>query len=221
MNEKKSTPIFLSLRALSVCALSVCALGSGAALATAADIGAEAEKAALQNTIDTCATCHGKNGRSVSPTFPNLAAQTKPYLVAQLTAFRDQKRADPDAQAYMWGMASQLSDTTIDSLADYFSAQPPIPPSNHPGNAALIAQGKKLFDEGIPASGVPACASCHGGAAAGLALFPRLAGQHAPYLYKQLLVIQSVLRTAPVMHGVIKDLTRDQMQAVVAYLESI
>ena len=51
--------------------------------------------------------------------------------------------------------------------------------------------------------------------------FPRLAGQHAPYLLKQLLVIQSVLRTAPVMHGVIKDLTKDQMQAVVAYLESI
>jgi hypothetical protein len=30
-----------------------------------------------------------------------------------------------------------------------------------------------------------------------------------------------VLRTAPVMHGVIKDLTRPQMEAVVAYLESI
>lgn len=38
---------------------------------------------------------------------------------------------------------------------------------------------------------------------------------------RQLLVIQSVLRTAPVMHGVIKDLTKDQMQAVVAYLESM
>jgi hypothetical protein len=40
-------------------------------------------------------------------------------------------------------------------------------------------------------------------------------------LLKQLLVIQSALRTAPVMHGVIKDLSRDQMEAVVAYLESI
>jgi cytochrome c553 len=210
-----------SLAALTVCALSVGTLAFGARPATAADIGADAEKAALQKTIETCATCHGKNGRSISPTFPNLAAQTKPYLVAQLSAFRDQKRADPDAQAYMWGMASQLTDATIDSLADYFSAQAPIPPVSHPGNPALVAEGKKLFDEGIPAAGVPACASCHGATAAGLTIFPRLAGQHAPYLYKQLLVIQSVLRTAPVMHGVIKDLTRDQMQAVVAYLESI
>jgi hypothetical protein len=30
-----------------------------------------------------------------------------------------------------------------------------------------------------------------------------------------------VLRIAPVMHGVIKDLTKDQMQSLVAYLESI
>jgi cytochrome c553 len=38
---------------------------------------------------------------------------------------------------------------------------------------------------------------------------------------KQLLVIQNALRNAPVMHGVVKDLTRDQMLAVTAYLESI
>jgi hypothetical protein len=38
---------------------------------------------------------------------------------------------------------------------------------------------------------------------------------------KQLLVIQSALRNAPVMHGVVKDLTREQIQAVVACLESI
>ena len=84
-----------------------------------------------------------------------------------------------------------------------------------------MAQGKQLFEQGVPARQIPPCASCHGPHAEGLASFPRLAGQHAPYLLKQLIVIQSVLRTAPVMHGVIKDLTRDQMQAVVVYLESI
>ena len=54
-----------------------------------------------------------------------------------------------------------------------------------------------------------------------MATFPRLAGQHAPYLLKQLLVIQNALRNAPVMHGVVKELTNDQIQAVVLYLESI
>ncbi len=72
-----------------------------------------AQKAALDKTIETCGTCHGVNGRSTAPTFPNLAAQTAPYIELQLHAFKDQTRADPDAQAYMWGMASQLSDSTI------------------------------------------------------------------------------------------------------------
>src|ERR1700722_16506239 len=179
----------------------------------------EAQKTTLRKNIETCSTCHGLNGRSVAPTFPNLAAQTAPYIELQLHAFKDQTRADPDAQAYMWGMASQLDDASISGLAAYFSKQSAAAGKN--GNATLIAQGKQIFVEGVPGRQIPACASCHGAQAQGNGPFPRLAGQHAPYLLKQLLVIQSVLRTAPVMHGVIKDLTRDQMQAVVAYLESV
>jgi cytochrome c553 len=186
---------------------------------TTADVAGDAQKAAVRKTVETCGTCHGVNGRSVSPTFPNLAAQQAPYIELQLKAFKDQSRADPDAQAYMWGMASQLSDSMISALAGYFAAQPAAP--GKAGNSALIAQGKQLFEEGVPSRQIPPCASCHGARAEGVAIFPRLAGQHAAYLLKQLLVIQSVLRTAPVMHGVIKDLSKDQMQAVVAYLESI
>lgn len=178
-----------------------------------------AQQATLQKAIHTCGICHGDNGRSTSPTFPNLAAQQPAYLELQLKAFKNQTRADPDAQAYMWGMASQLNDATISALSNYFSTQPAVPARG--GTSSLIAEGKHLFEEGVPASAIPPCASCHGAKAEGNAVFPRLAGQHAPYLLKQLLVIQSVLRTAPVMHGVIKDLTKDQMQAVVAYLESI
>jgi cytochrome c553 len=193
--------------------------GSVCMISLGADRPSDAPNASLQTSIDTCAACHGAKGQSISPTFPNLAAQLAPYIETQLKAFKDQSRADPDAQAFMWGMASQLSDDKISALAAYFAAQPATP--GHAGNAKLIAQGKTLFDEGVPARGIPPCASCHGAHAEGQAVFPRLAGQHAPYLLKQLLVIQSVLRTAPVMHGVIKDLTKDQMQAVVAYLESI
>src|SRR3984893_2886976 len=198
---------------------SICAGGMAHSADVAADTTTDSQKAALRKTVETCGTCHGVNGRSVSPTFPNLAGQQAPYLELQLKSFKDQSRADPDAQAYMWGMASQLSDATISALAGYFAAQPAAP--GRGGNSALIAQGKHVFEEGVPARQIPPCASCHGAHGEGMATFPRLAGQHAPYLLKQLLVIQSVLRTAPVMHGVIKDLTKDQMQAVVVYLESL
>ena len=200
-------------------AASMSLIGIARGAEVAADAATDAQKTVLRKTVETCGTCHGVNGRSVSPTFPNLAAQLAPYIELQLKAFKDQSRADPDAQAYMWGMAAQLSDSMISALAGYFAAQAAAP--GKAGNSALIAQGKHLFEEGVPARQIPPCASCHGAHAEGLASFPRLAGQHAPYLLKQLLVIQSALRTAPVMHGEIKDLTKDPMLAVVAYLESI
>ena len=180
---------------------------------------AESNRATLKVVVESCSTCHGPNGRSVAPTFPILAAQRASYLELQLHAFKEQTRADPDAQAYMWGMAAPLSDSMISELAAYYAKQPAA--AGHPaGSASLVARGKQIFEEGVPAKQIPACATCHGAHAEGMASFPRLAGQHAPYLLKQLLVIQSVLRTAPVMHGVIKDLTKDQMEAVVVYLAS-
>jgi|SRR5580700_256908 cytochrome c553 len=194
-------------------------MGGAYSAEVSTEVMTKGQTATLQKTIETCGACHGVNGRSVSPTFPNLAAQTAPYIELQLHAFKDQTRADPDAQAYMWGMASQLNDASISELASYFSKQPAA--QGRRGDAAAIVQGKRIFEEGVPARQIPPCASCHGAQAEGKGPFPRLAGQHGPYLLKQLLVIQNVLRTAPVMHGVIKDISRDQMQAVAAYLESL
>jgi len=92
-----------------------------------ADVSARAQdnSAALNLIRRECSTCHGPQGISVSPTFPNLAAQTKQYLDAQLKAFRDRSRADPHAQAFMWGMAAQLTDDTIKQMAEFFAQQPP------------------------------------------------------------------------------------------------
>jgi len=187
--------------------------------ASAQDLAPQARRAADQLAATTCSTCHGTAGRSVSPTFPNLAAQTAPYIEEQLKAFRDQSRADPDAEAYMWGMASQLNDATIAALAAHYAAQ--APPSGHMSDPKRVARGKGIFHEGIPSQGIPACATCHGPQAQGNGPFPRLAGQHADYLLKQLLVIQNVLRLAPVMHGVIQNLSREQMRDLSEYLESI
>jgi cytochrome c553 len=198
-------------------AVAICTLSSSAVQAV--DVAPELARSAQQLAATTCANCHGVSGRSTSPTFPNLAAQTAPYLQAQLHAFRDQTRADPDALAYMWGMASQLSDPTIEAISAYYAMQAAPPPKS--GDEKLMARGKQIFEEGIAAQGIPACATCHGPQARGNNIFPRLAGQHAAYLVKQMLVIQSALRAAPVMHGVIKDLPQEQMRAVATYLESI
>jgi cytochrome c553 len=187
--------------------------------AFAADVAPTAQQAAEKVANKTCVVCHGTGGRNSSSPFPNLAAQTAPYLEAQLKAFRDQRRADPDAQAYMWSVASGLNDSMISGLAAYYSAQPPA--HGQSGDAKLVAAGKVIFEKGMPDEGIPACNLCHGANGEGKTIYPRVAGQHAPYLLKQILLIQNALRVAPVMHGVIKDLTRDEMLAVTAYVASI
>jgi len=166
-----------------------------------------------------CSACHGIEGRSVSPVFPRLAGQQSAYIMLQIDAFRGHLRADPNAQAYMWGMSSQLGDDTIKELADYYAAQKPVP--GQPGESKLVAAGAEIYVNGIPAQGVPACASCHGANAEGAAAFPRLGGQHVDYLVAQLQGFQSGLRSnAPIMLTVVRSLTAEQIKAVAVYAAS-
>jgi len=185
----------------------------GAAAATpAADA---AEKLATQ----VCVSCHGAGGNSISPMFPTLAAQQPLYVVAQIKAFRGQTRGEPEAHDYMLGMATLIDDATAEALAQYFAHQP-APPGT-PGDNVVVARGKQLYEGGVPDRGIAACASCHGVTASGMSIFPRLAGQHAAYVTKQLRAIQSKLRASPVMHGIIKDLKPDEMNALAAFVQSL
>lgn len=167
--------------------------------------------------VTVCGTCHGRDGNSVFPKFPRLAGQQPGYVAAQLKAFRAQTRGDSDAIAYMWGMSAQLDDGTIEALATWYASQPALPESK--ADPALVAQGREIYLKGIPAQGVPACVTCHGADAHGTAEFPRLAGQHATYILKQLGAFQSNMRNVAIMHGVAMNLQRPEMQAVAAYLE--
>ena len=174
---------------------------------------------ARELAIGVCGTCHGVDGNSKNPMFPRLAGQHVWYLEQQLKEFRDHSRGDPYAVAYMWGMAGQLSNATIAALAHYFSRQKPGPGTPHP--AAVTAEGNQIYHHGIPSQGLPACAACHGPAALGSKSFPRLAGQHAEYILKQLASFRSNMRKVAIMHGVASTLHSRQMQAVADYLESL
>ena len=186
-----------------------------------ADVSARAQdnSAAVNLIRRECSTCHGPQGISVSPTFPNLAAQTRQYLDAQLKAFRDRSRADPHAQAFMWGMAAQLTDDTIKQMAEFFAQQPP--PRGETADKAEVAAGEKIYQGGIEKQDVPACMSCHGDKAQGNELFPRLAGQRRNYLEKQLEAFSASLRANEIMHENSKKLTARQISELAAYLSSL
>ena len=168
----------------------------------------------------TCSQCHGDRGISTAPLFPNLAAQDKDYLVTQLKDFRDHKRSDAHAQAYMWGMANPLTDDVIENVATYFAALPPAP-GNKDEDATEVAAGNKIFENGITSEAVPACTACHGDTAAGTSTIPRLAGQHREYLAAQILAFRSDQRQNAIMHGNVAKITDDQIREVAAYLSSL
>jgi len=183
------------------------------------DSDASTRAAAQRIAIGTCATCHGWRGHSIAPKFPVLAGQHANYLLAQLQAFRAQTRGDPDALGYMWGMAAPLDDTIMAALASYYSQQ--APQAGERGDAALMARGMQLYQNGDSAGGIPPCAACHGPHGEGTDMFPRLAGQHVEYLMKQLRSFQNNLRNVAVMHGVAQGLRVADMRAVATYLQSL
>jgi len=188
------------------------------ALGTSTGYSAE-DQEVKQLTTQSCATCHGPRGISTSPAFPNLAGQKAIYIEAQLKGFKDHSRGDPGAVAFMWGMSSQLSDDVIKRLAGYYAALAPA--RGTPGDKTLVAKGRQIYDQGFAESGIPACVACHGANAEGNEGVPRLAGQHAPYLVKQLAYFKSLQRgNAPVMHAVGEKMTLEQMEAVAAFAAS-
>jgi cytochrome c553 len=195
---------------------------AGAAALASAGRADEPDAAALTHAryvaATVCGTCHGVEGNSTQPKFPRLAGQHENYLIAQLKAFRARSRGDPDAISYMWGMASELDDATMAAVAAYYAAQRAEPSAS--GDSALVAHGRDVYEHGIASEGVPACATCHGPDAHGLQDFPRLAGQHAQYILKQLASFQSNMRNVAVMHGVAQNLRLPEMEAVAAYLEA-
>lgn len=97
------------LQVLSVAAL----LAGGSALA--ADAAAGKTKAA------SCARCHGLNGGSNNPMYPNLAGQKEAYLIKALKDYRDGHRKDP----MMEDMAKSLADADIADVAAYYAGQKP------------------------------------------------------------------------------------------------
>lgn len=122
---------------------------------------------------EMCGECHGLEGVSAVERFPHLAGQSGGYIEKQLRDFRDGRRANDFGQ--MSGSVSELTEETIPLVAAYFSAQRPFA---WPAPAPVAA---------LPAFPSPPaeCFSCHGPNGGG-GEAPRLAGQHAGYLARQL-----------------------------------
>lgn len=178
---------------------------------------AAGDPAAGQEKSAVCQGCHGADGNSYSPEWPNLAGQDSRYLVQQLQDFQSGARKND----IMTGMAAGLSEADMADIAAFFSKQALTPETTEVNLA-----GKKLYMGGNQYTGVAACAGCHGphGAGNGPGKIPRLAGQKSDYVAKALRDFRAGTRTNDqngIMQNLAEKLTDKEIDAVAAFVTAM
>ena len=176
-----------------------------------------APASAEQTAKNVCAACHGADGNSAIALNPKLAGQHPEYLLKQLTNFKEGKRAN----VVMSGMVANLSADDMKGLSAYYAGQKQTLAKAKSNGAGSL--GEKIYRGGIAATGVPACASCHGANGAGIPKqYPRVAGQHADYALQQLRTLRTAERAnAPMMMTIAAKMTDAEMQAVADYMQGM
>ena len=191
----------------------VAALGCSASAFAAGSVEAGQAKSA------TCMACHGMDGNSLSPEWPNLASQHTVYIERQLRAFKAGERKND----LMSPMAMILTEEDMADLAAYFSSQQVRGGEADPAKVAL---GQRVYRSGNVARGVMACAGCHGPTGLGnpLAGYALIQGQHSVYVANQLRAYKAGTRTTDqnqMMRNMAAQLSDEEIEAVASFVQGL
>jgi cytochrome c553 len=193
------------------------ALASASSLA--ADVKGDAQ--AGSKKVAMCVGCHNIPGyQSSFPEVykvPMLGGQNAKYIASALAAYKKGERKHPT----MRGIAGSLSEQDIADVAAYYEQQ--VKASAPEQAEAPQDDVKKLLDKG-------GCIGCHGAnfskPSAAAPDAPKLAGQHADYLYAALKAYQTdknpqVGRSNPIMVGMVKQYSHAELKAIAQYINSL
>ena len=177
------------------------------------------DAASGQKKAAMCIGCHGIPGyRASFPEIhqvPMISGQGAKYIVSALNAYKKGERKHPT----MRGIASSLSDQDIADVAAYYAShQAPASTAAAPAPSAAVAE---LLKKGN-------CASCHG---EGLnkpidGTYPKLAGQHADYLFVALKAYKTennanIGRGNAIMGGMAKPFSNAELKSLADYIGSL
>ncbi len=197
------------LQYLAVILVSVFAIAQAQA---AGDAAAGKAKAAA------CVACHGSDGNSLNPLWPNLAGQVPGYVAKQLKDFKAGARDN----AIMKGIAAGLSKADMADLDAYYTGL--LAKTDVATDAKLAKSGEHLYRGGNSDTGVAACMSCHGPNGHGIPTrFPRVSGQHAAYMEAQLKAYKSKTRNNDdgVMTRIAFFMSEEEIKAVSEYMQGL
>lgn len=167
-----------------------------------------------------CTACHGQEGNSINPQWPNLAGQHPIYFIKQL---QDMKHLDLRNAPTMSALVATLSEQDMDDLAHYYAK---IPRARGSTPRQFLQRGEQLYRGGDFAKRITACIACHGPKGTGNAQagFPVLAGQHAAYTVMQLEAFKDGKRKNDlnhIMHDISSRMSQEDMEAVAHYIEGL
>lgn len=196
------------------------------AIAVEGDVEAGKAKAGM------CGACHGATGVNPNPTYPDLAGQHEAYIAKQLADFKSGARTD----MMMAPMAASLSEQDMADLGAFFASQKrasertasvedsstPTATTASTGDVEIVTStsAKAIYAGDVKAGQEKSamCASCHGVDGNSLiSIYPKLAGQSANYIAKQLADFKSGERKDPVMVGMVAALSEKDMNDLAAY----
>ncbi|HXG04357.1 MAG TPA: c-type cytochrome [Candidatus Binatia bacterium] len=194
-------------------------LGGAVSLATLLAAGAAAMPAvdgdieAGRRKAGACAACHGRDGHSLIPTVPSLAAQPALYTYYQLIQFQTGRRRSPEMAPFV----ADLSDQDMQDLSAYYAAQPAVAaPTSEPADPVKMEAGERLVSRYH-------CNACHLPTLGGQKHIPRLAGQQEEYLRRQLRAFkqQKAADLDGSMTMAAQPLTEEAIEALAHYLARV
>jgi cytochrome c553 len=183
----------------------------------------KADPAAGEKKAAMCIGCHGIPGYQASfpevHKVPMIAGQDASYIVSSLQGYAKGDRKHPTMRA----IAGSLSSQDMADLAAFYQQQakgvPAVPAKLESAPPAAVVQ---LLDKQVPK-----CVTCHGeNFSAPIALAPKLAGQHADYLYVALksYAVQNnpqLGRNHPSMTSVAPKYTNAELRQLANYLSTL
>lgn len=187
-----------------------------------------------------CVACHGQGGNSSTPAFPKIAGLGDKYLLKQLLDIKNASaNGDPKKPKRqvneMAGLLDNKTDKDLEDIAAYYAAQSMQLSGaqdvqvqvNSGAKVDGLKLGARVYRAGNLETGVPACTGCHSPTGMGNApaIFPRLSGQHADYIEKQLKAFRAGDRTndgeTQVMREVAAKMSDAEIKAVANFISGL
>lgn len=212
---------WLAIAATIACSFSFHAFGDGH----------KGDPAAGEAQSPLCAACHGADGNSPAPTFPKIAGLGEKYLFKQLQDIQADRRIIPE----MTGMLTGKTEQDLRDLAAFYNSNTLQVSGAKPQEVLINAGikvdglelGERIYRAGNLETQVPSCMGCHSPKGLGNepAGFPRLGGQYAEYIAKQLRHFRAGERTndgdSQVMRQVAAQMSDAEIDAVANYISGL